>query len=51
MAHANDVEREEAKKKLIEDWKTANGISDEDISKEKSKDDGFWLETLKKLLV
>lgn len=51
MAHANDVEREEAKKKLIEDWKTANGISDEDISKGKAKDSGPWLETLKKLIV
>ena len=51
MSHANDVEREEAKKKLIEDWKTANGISDEDISKGKAKDSSPWSETLKKLIV
>ena len=53
MAHANDIEQEEAKKKLIEDWKAANGITDDDLQKDKSpsSSEDTWLGTLRKLIV
>lgn len=54
MAHTLEVEQEEAKKKLIEDWKAANGITDETLQKDKDAseyDDATWLVVLKKLIV
>lgn len=50
MAHTNEVEQEEAKKKLIEDWKAANGISDDDLAKDKDHDNP-WFGILKKVIV
>ena len=47
MKHANDVEEEEKNKKLIEDWKTANGIVDK---KDEEAEDG-WTGFLKQLLL
>lgn len=50
MAYANEIEAEEAKQKLIEDWKAANGITDEDLSS-KSKEEDSWIGILKKIIV
>lgn len=55
MAHAEMVEAEEAKKKLIEDWKAANGITDDDL-KQDSKGDGdkkqnSWSDVIKKIVI
>lgn len=54
MAHAETVEAEEEKKKLIEDWKAANGITDDDL-KQDSKGDGdkkenSWSDVIKKIV-
>ena len=47
MKHANDVEEEEKNRKLIEDWKAANGIVDK---KDEEAVDG-WTRFLKQLLL
>ena len=47
MKHANDVEEEEKNRKLIEDWKAANGIVDK---KDEEAADG-WTVFLKQLLL
>ena len=47
MKHANDVEEEEKNRKLIEDWKAANGIVDK---KDEEAEDG-WTRFLKQLLL
>ena len=48
MKHANDVEEEEKNRKLIEEWKAANGIVDKKTTEE--ADDG-WIRFLKQLLL
>ena len=47
MKHAMEVEEEEKNRKLIEDWKAANGIVDK---KDEEAVDG-WIVFLKKLLL
>ena len=47
MKHANEVEEEEKNRKLIEDWKAANGIVDK---KDEEAEDG-WTRFLKQLLL
>jgi hypothetical protein len=51
MKHAEDVEREEEKKKLIEEWKTANGITDDDVKDQDDAESISWTGIFKKLLV
>ena len=48
MKHANDVEEEEKNRKLIDEWKAANGIVDKKTTEE--ADDG-WIRFLKQLLL
>ena len=47
MKHATEVEEEEKNRKLIEDWKAANGIVDK---KDEEAEDG-WTRFLKQLLL
>lgn len=47
MKHATEVEEEEKNRKLIEDWKAANGIVDK---KDEEASDG-WIVFLKQLLL
>lgn len=47
MKHAMEVEEEEKNRKLIEDWKAANGIVDK---KDEEAEDG-WVRFLKQLLL
>ena len=49
MAHANAIEEEEQKEKLINEWKAANGIDDKKLS-DKQQDD-TWIGFLKQLLL
>lgn len=50
MAHAEDIEQAKEKEQLIEEWKRANGITDESLAKDAADGQG-WLGFLKKLLV
>lgn len=50
MAHAEAVEAEETKKKLIDDWKAANGISDDDLKPEAKAEESTWSSILKKVI-
>ena len=50
MKHANDVEEEEKNRKLIEDWKAANGIVDKKAEEAEEAADG-WTVFLKQLLL
>jgi len=59
MTHAEDVELKEMKRKLIEDWKKANGITDvpkksdsktTDDENEKEGSAKSWLDVLKDIL-
>ena len=54
MAHAEIVEAEEAKKKLIEDWKAANGITDDDLKQDSKGDsdkkENSWSSVIKKIV-
>ena len=47
MKHATEVEEEEKNRKLIEEWKAANGIVDK---KDEEAEDG-WTRFLKQLLL
>jgi len=51
MAHAEVVEAEETKKKLIDDWKAANGISDDDLKQDqKDSSESTWSDILKRII-
>jgi len=51
MKHADTVAREEEKKHLIEEWKAANGITDDDRDGVDDSDQLSWTGIFKKLLV
>jgi len=51
MKHADEVEEEERKKQLIEDWKKANGITEGQLGNVKDGDkDDSWMGVLKRIV-